>query len=112
VGSTQPAAEPTPQATSASPSTIEDVERLLGSIRSQLARDGLQSSEHVKLTATMTSLLSLKHRLQKDGESQEDGIVRQHPMWRRIRAVLVDALLPFPEAAQAVAAKLAEIDEG
>lgn len=93
----------------AAPSTLQDVETLLGSVKTALANDKLLSSERVRLTDSQTRLLSLKHKLERDQETQEDSLVRFNPHWLRIRTVLTETLAPFPDAARAVADKLKEL---
>jgi hypothetical protein len=99
-----------PSSAGGTPSTLEDVESLIAVARTSLSNESLVSSERVKLTDSLTRLLSLKHKLERDRDALEDTIVRRHPLWQRIRTILVETLVGFPDAAQAVAAKLDELD--
>lgn len=104
----KPASKATTKAEPAT--TLEEVMVLIEQARTQLARTNLVSSERVKLTDSVTRLLSLKHRLERDRDAMEDAIVRRHPLWQRIRTVLVETLVAFPDAAKAVADRLEELD--
>jgi hypothetical protein len=90
---------------------MEGVETLLAVIREARERPGLLASEQVKLADAETRLLSLRHRLEKESELAEDRVVYQHPKWIRIRAVLGDTLVKWPEAARAVASALRELEK-
>lgn len=90
------------------PSTVGDLDALIGHLRVELAKPDLASSERVKLSGSMTRALALRHRLEKEEELLEDRIIREHPSWRRVEAALARALAPYPDAARAVAAALAE----
>lgn len=97
------------------PTTMEGVEALLRVIRAARAPkpDGkgeLLASEQVKLADAETRLLALRHRLEKEAELLEDRIVKQHPMWARMKVALGDTLVRWPEAARAVMAVLREFD--
>jgi hypothetical protein len=56
-------------------------------------------------------MLALRARLEEKGELLEARIVREHPTYRRMVQAILDALRPFPAAAEAVALALAEIEE-
>lgn len=60
-----------------------------------------------KLRDTSAKLLALRSRLELARELQEDRIVREHPEWQRVKAAILKALEPYPEAAAAVAEVLA-----
>lgn len=107
--STAPEEAATRSATS-SPTTMEGVEALLKVIRHDRGRPGLLAGERVKLADAETRLLALRHRLEKEAELLEDRIVKQHPMWSRIKSAIADTLVRWPEAARAVAAVLRDIE--
>jgi hypothetical protein len=90
---------------------IRDTEAELEADQAAKPEDRLMPSERVKLRDTFARALSLRHRLESAGELLEDRLVRQHPEWKRFRASLLKAVVPYPDAAQAVAAALQELGE-
>gem|GEM_PF-6475879 len=95
---------------SKTPDTLEHARELLAMLRALRTRPGLAPSELLKLADTEARNLALQHRLEKERELQEDRIVRQHPMWARIRRTIVKALEKHPAAARLVTAELEAID--
>lgn len=89
---------------------MEDCLALLEVIREDRKRNGLHPAERVKLADTEARILALRHRLEKEQELLEDRIVREHPMWHRLKRTLVKVLAQHPAAAHAVAAALAEVE--
>jgi hypothetical protein len=83
--------------------TLDIVRKQLLEVRETLATEGLTDSARLKLLDTSAKLLALRNRLERDRELQEDRIVREHPEWLRIKAAMLKALKPYPEAAAAVA---------
>jgi transcriptional regulator with XRE-family HTH domain len=93
-------------------STLADVLLLIASIREAAAQPDLVADERRKLMVDERQALALRHKLEQDAEELEERIVKGHPSWRRIQVTLVKALGPFPQAARAVAAALADLDAG
>lgn len=81
----------------------------LAAIRQALRSKKLSEAARSKKEDTYAKLLALKARLERDQELAEDRIVREHPMWRRIRETVLEAVKPWPEAARAIAQKLQEL---
>jgi transcriptional regulator with XRE-family HTH domain len=92
------------------PTTMQGVEELLRVVREDRRAAGMLPSERMKLVGEETRLLGLKHRLEREAELLEDRIVKQHPLWARIRTAIGDTLVRWPEAAVAVAEKLREFE--
>lgn len=90
--------------------TLEDVELLIESIKDELESGDVLPAERVRLNDSLVRALGLKLRLDRESELLEDRIVREHPKWARMRAALIEALIPFPEAARAVAAALQKLE--
>jgi transcriptional regulator with XRE-family HTH domain len=100
--------EPTPKNTDGEQlreddDTLDIVRKQLLEVRETLATEGLTDSARLKLLDTSAKLLALRNRLERDRELQEDRIVREHPAWLRIKAAMLKALEPYPEAAAAIA---------
>jgi transcriptional regulator with XRE-family HTH domain len=84
------------------PSALEDCTRLLALLRSQLNRADLLGRERVQLGDAFARALAQKERLEKAREMLEARTVREHPEWRRLKRLIIDALLPHPAASKAV----------
>lgn len=84
------------------PSIMDDCDRLLKSIRKQLARPDLLAREHLQLSESFSRALQMKHRLERERETSEDRTIREHPKWRALKSAIIAALVPHPEAARAV----------
>ncbi len=77
----------------------------------ELRRDeNLIASAKVRLSDSISKNLALKARLEREQELLDDRIVREHPMWLRIKDALRGALKPYPDAARAVAEALASVE--
>jgi transcriptional regulator with XRE-family HTH domain len=92
------------------PSPLAQCERMLEAIKRDLRSPSLRMSERLRLRAEQGRTISMLARLQRDGEMLEDRIVREHPSWRRIRAALLDALSPHPDALASVVEALRKLD--
>jgi hypothetical protein len=76
-------------------------------ILESLDDDTLTKEVRARTRTDLTKLLALRARIEKDRELGEDRMVREHPEWARVKAAILKALKPFPEAAAAVAKVLA-----
>jgi hypothetical protein len=109
-----PAAAPAPapwfpENTGAEPSALEDCVRLLGLLRSQLNRPDLLGRERVQLGDAFARALTQKERLERAREMLEARTIKEHPEWRRLKRLVIDALLPFPAASKAVEAAILRV---
>jgi transcriptional regulator with XRE-family HTH domain len=99
--------DPTPKNTGGSPLSENDdildiVKKQLLDVREALQNPTLADSAQRTLLDTSAKLLALRSRLERDRELQEDRIVREHPEWKRLKAAMLKALEPYPEAAAAI----------
>lgn len=92
------------------PSTLDEVEQQLSMLRELQRDDALLASERVRLADSVGKLLAIKARLERDQELLEDRVVRQHPFWARVKAAVLGALRPHPDAARDVAEALSEAE--
>lgn len=99
---------PSPPPADAPSSTMGRLDQLLGLVRAGGTAD-LLPAERVKLAEAEAKLLSLRHRMEKESEILDERIVKEHPMWQKIKAAIGDTLVAWPDAARAVAAKLKEL---
>ena len=87
--------------------TLEIARMQLLEIRQALKDPELTDAAQLKLRDTAAKLLILRSRLERDRELLEDRIVREHPEWLKMKAKMLKALKPYPEAATAIAEALA-----
>jgi len=86
--------------------TLEITKRQIDSILAALKDEALTDGAAAKLRDTLAKLLALRARLERDQEMAEDRAVREHPAWAALKAAILRALEPYPEAAAAVAEAL------
>ena len=105
----RPAAEGRPSSSSpprpaagAKGKTLDEVCAHIEFLREQMERKGQFPADQAKWAREYSSALALKFRLERANELLEDAIVRQHPMWRRIKSALLKALERHPAAARDV----------
>jgi transcriptional regulator with XRE-family HTH domain len=78
------------------------IDTILEALNDKTLTDGASA----KLRDTLSKLLALRARLERDRDLLEDRVVREHPEWARVRAAILGALRPYPDAARAVAEAL------
>lgn len=77
---------------------LGEAEATLHAIRKQLNRPKLLVSEVVRLREAEMKAIRLRASLERDQALLEDRMVREHPAWRRIRAVIVRFVQRLPPA--------------
>jgi transcriptional regulator with XRE-family HTH domain len=82
--------------------TLDDCLKLWDQLESARAQSGLAASERVRLSDAASKVLALRARLEGAAELSEDRYVFEHPAWRRLKRLLLDALEPYPAAGLAV----------
>jgi hypothetical protein len=75
---------------------------LLGAVRAERGRPDLRPRDRVQLANVESRILALRAKLESDTELSEARFVRDHPAWKRARALLLDALKEHPLAAKSV----------
>lgn len=90
-------------------STLDAVDRRLADLRRRRRRVSAES-DLSKLDQTETQLLRLRAKIEHDRQTLEYRIVREHPAFARATELLLAALAPYPEAAEAVAVALDTLD--
>lgn len=91
-------------------SSLDECMELLVVIRRDRNQPNLLPGERSKLVDAEARILKLRSDLELRAELSEDRYVREHPAWLRIRNELARALVPFPDAARAVADALERIN--
>lgn len=101
------ARKPAPAA-STPPSTADEVERQLARIRARLAADDaaadtakMGANVYSKLTTEYRGFLKLRNEIESKQAISEDKLA-SHPKFIALRDSIISALIPFPQAAQAV----------
>jgi hypothetical protein len=78
----------------------------IDAVLSELEGQTMTETASARLRDTMSKLLALRSRLERDRDLLEDRVVREHPEWLRTKAAILKALKPYPDAAKAVAEAL------
>jgi hypothetical protein len=86
--------------------TLAIAKQQLLEVRQELEATDLTDAARAKLRDTAAKLLALRSRLENAREMQEDRVIREHSGWQKVKADIITALTPFPEAAKAVAKAL------
>lgn len=107
-GEAEPEPEPEPD-DGREPSALDDVARLLKILREQLRKPTLLARERAQLADAFARALAQKERLERAREMLEDRVIRDHPKWQRLKAVIIEALIPHPLAARDVEAAIARV---
>jgi ribosome-binding protein aMBF1 (putative translation factor) len=92
---------------------IEQVEEVLGSVRSKRRSAGITTQELARLAASEGQLIErlarLKQRQRESKQLLEATIVYAHPAWHRIREAISAALKKHPSVAREVDEALAKL---
>lgn len=83
--------------------TLEITKQQIREVLQALQDSSLTETGAARLRDTAAKLLALRSRLERDRDMLEDRLVRDHPEWQRVKATLLRALKPYPDAAAAVA---------
>jgi len=86
--------------------TLAIAKQQLLEVRQELEASDLTDAARAKLRDTAAKLLALRSRLENALEMQEDRVIREHAGWQKVKADIIRALKPYPEAAKAVAKAL------
>jgi len=100
------AVAPYPTAPPVDASPIVAVRHTLACIRHDMQRRDLAIASISKLRADESRSLTLLSKLERENEMTEARYVREHPEFRAHCRRILEALKPYPKAAQAVAAAL------
>ncbi len=95
-----------PLADDAEPTPLDDVRRLLRSLREQLEQPNLLARERAQLSDAFAKALAQRERLEQARAMSEQRTVAEHPGWKRLRDVIIAALEQHPEAMRAVGAAI------
>ena len=95
---------------SATRSSLDETLDALEQVKDLLADPTIAANERKGLLDNLSKLLALRSRLEEKAELLESRIVREHPRWVEIRRGLPDILRPYPQAAEAVAAWLTDLE--
>jgi hypothetical protein len=85
------------------PATVDEVDDLLVIVRGLRARANLTAQEILRIVQEERNLLGHRERIIERQELLENRLVREHPEWKRLRDLVLSALLKHPDAARDVA---------
>lgn len=91
--------------------TLSITKAQIDEIVESLNDNNLTNTARSKLRDTLTKLLALQGRLERDQELREDRYVREHPRWLALKKRIVSALEPYPQAAKAVLAAISSEEQ-
>jgi hypothetical protein len=77
----------------------------------QVDNRALSESERLKAEQLLNAAIKTRRDIETRNEMLESRIVVEHPKWRTILRGAPEVLRPFPAAAEAFAAFLAEVEE-
>lgn len=90
--------------------TLAMVDALVGQLEREL-RGKLTSQARARTSDSLTRALSTRARIEREAATFESEVIRRAPFYARMRKALISALVPFPDAARAVARVFTEIDD-
>jgi transcriptional regulator with XRE-family HTH domain len=79
-----------------STSTIEQVDRLIGRIRTAAATPGLMPAILRGFQQAEVAALALRDRIEQNAKLLEDRVLREHPAWIRVRRALARLAERYP----------------
>lgn len=88
------------------PSPLDDVRRLLRSLREQLEQPNLLARERAQLSDAFAKALAQRERLEQARAMSEPRTIAEHPGWRRLRDAIIGALARHPDAMRDVGAAI------
>lgn len=102
---------PTSSRSAREASTLDDCMALIAETKRELANaSNLAPAARGKLQDNLVKLLTLRARLEKDAELLETRVATEHPAWLCMKRVIIAALVPWPQAAKAVASALEALE--
>lgn len=100
-----PARAPVPQLP-AHATSLDHVDAMIAQVVERMNDPRLTSREHASHLDQWRKLMGMRIQAEARAALMEDATIRAHPKWKRLKALIIDALLPFPDAARAVEAAI------
>jgi transcriptional regulator with XRE-family HTH domain len=85
-------------------SILDHVNHRLRAARRVVVAKGLTTRERILANADYDRAIAARAKYLHEQELQEDRIIRQHPKWRELRAVIIGVLIKHPAVAREVEA--------
>lgn len=83
-------------------SALDHVDHMLAQLSERMADKTISARESSQLLDQWRKLMSMRMQAEQRAALLEDATVRNHPKWKRLKGLIIDALLPYPDAARAV----------
>jgi transcriptional regulator with XRE-family HTH domain len=84
------------------PTVLEDSARRLKRLRRALADKSLLPREHIALDEAFSRALAMKAKFERDAAMLETRTIREHSEWKRLKRIIIEALIAHPAASKAV----------
>lgn len=96
------------------PTALEENARRLKRLRRRAADPNLLPREHLLYEDAIQRSVTLKAKLEREAAMLETRTIRDHPGWKSLKRLIIDALLPHPAASKAVEEALTRVlgDQG
>lgn len=83
-------------------SSLAHVDTMIEAVVQRMNDPRISTREHAAILDQWRKLMSMRIQAEARAALMEDATVRHHPKWRKLRDLIIDALLPYPDAARAV----------
>jgi len=107
-------ARPRPPAPAQVPKMLDPIaaaDALIFECNKGMKLGGLTSAEQADWQDRLLKAITMRQKLVDSADAREDKVVRYNPTWHALRALIVDTLVPYPDASRAVCDALKAWDE-
>ena len=87
-------------------SVLDHANRRLRILSKQIGKKGLTTRERIMLDDAYGKAVAARAKFLREQELLEDRIIREHPKWRALKAVIIAALVKHPAVAREVEAAI------
>jgi transcriptional regulator with XRE-family HTH domain len=87
-------------------SALDHVDSMIKQVTERMNDPRISGREHSQHLDQWRKLMAMRIQAEARAALMEDATVRHHPKWRKLKGLIIDALIPFPAAAKAVEAAI------
>ena len=87
-------------------SSLAHVDTMIEAVLQRMNDARISTREHAAILDQWRKLMAMRIQAEARAALMEDATVRHHPKWRKLRDLIIDALIPYPDAARAVEAAI------